>query len=189
MTDTDTGPYRHRYRSNIALRGINEKLESHWIQSLTESFLKIDKSNRRAKRSTRRVRRTSRIYVYGWASVRPSVPSIDISNGGSVAERPAGWRYRSIAAGDVLRKCRCSTANAGSVMLRAANNFTFVTSVPFYVCRLCRRLNADPFIFYMRLLFYLRLLSNRIRTLTWHAITSVAAAPRPMSYDVGEARS
>ena len=34
---------------------------------------------------------------------RPSAPSIDSSNGGFAAERPAGRRYRSIAAGAVLQ--------------------------------------------------------------------------------------
>jgi len=42
----------------------------------------------------------SRVYV---TVGRPSVPSIDSSNGGFAAERPAGRRYRSIAAGAVLQ--------------------------------------------------------------------------------------
>ena len=62
------------------------------------------------------------------SSVRLSVPSIDGSTGGFVAERPAGRRYRSTAAGAgaayqlsidiaVSRRPR-STATAGSVMPR-----------------------------------------------------------------------
>jgi len=51
----------------------------------------------------------SRVYVtVARPSVRPSVPSINSSNGsreGVAAEHPVGWRYRSIAAGALRAPC------------------------------------------------------------------------------------
>ena len=45
------------------------------------------------------------------------------------AERPAGLRYRSVAAGAVLQVRRRSTANAGSVALRADEGGSIQTCV------------------------------------------------------------